>query len=469
MGDGKNMRHKANQFVSLILVLIFAFSVTACSNNNGEEFSNYEEFESESDSSMDASSEYTYDLEELEAEDALDFVNGKAWVTYEPDGIHDKLICINSDGKELISITAEYTPVYASPFYGDTAFIVYAIDNGVYEGSIVDTNGEELYSFSSNTSSDKPAEYVLAYGDGKYVVLRHTSNIDDNFWELGTIDSHGNTIDDFKTFDDLDEDFIPYWGSRHRYSMKETLRRSYSNVFYDMKEEKPIPTYIGEGYFILQNIRSSVLKDYIYNPSDGTLIQADGMINPTFYSEASNGYTLVYTNYLNVIGEHVFDRLNLKTGETEEKVPIKCKDTIKSGGISIVKDGLFFYGHGYFDINGNEKIHIKGFDDKEISCTPYSGGYATLTLEGADGYEYVTVIDSSGVSQFEPKKTDGISLTNDKGYFVSSYNGNSDVYDSNGRIVRHLPLDDSYDYIVSEGFVRATKTGGSSYLFRIPN
>ena len=150
MGDGKNMRHKANQFVSLILVLIFAFSVTACSNNNGEEFSNYEEFESESDSSMDASSEYTYDLEELEAEDALDFVNGKAWVTYEPDGIHDKLICINSDGKELISITAEYTPVYASPFYGDTAFIVYAIDNGVYEGSIVDTNGEELYSFSSN-------------------------------------------------------------------------------------------------------------------------------------------------------------------------------------------------------------------------------------------------------------------------------------------------------------------------------
>lgn len=461
------MRHRTNQFVSLLLALLFVLSVTACSNKV-EDSSTYDEYENESDVPMDSSSEYIYDLEELEAEDALDFVNGKAWVAYKKGGSYDQLICIDDDGKELFTTTTDLTPVYASPFYDDTAFIIYEIDNGIYEGSIVDTDGEELYSFSSDASSGKPSEYVLAYGDGKYVVMRHISNINDDFWELGTIDSHGNTIDDFKSFDSLNEDFIPFWGSTHRNYRKRTLRRSYSNVLYDMKEEKKVPTYIGEGYFILQNIRGSVLDDYIYNPSDGTLIEAKGMVNPNHYSEASNGYTLVYTNYLNVIGEHVFSRLNLETGETEDKVTIKCNDTIKSGGESIVKDGLFFYGHGYYDINGNEKIRIKGFDDKEISCTPFSGGYATLTLEGADGYEYVTVIDSNGVSQFEPKKTDGISLTNDNGYFVSSYNGNSDIYDSNGRIVRHLPLDDSYDYIVSEGFVRATKIGGSSYLFRIP-
>ena len=123
------MRHKANQFVSLLLALLFVLSVTACSNKV-EDSSTYDEYETESDVPMDSSSEYIYDLEELEAEDALDFVNGKAWVAYKKGGSYDQLICIDDDGKELFTTTTDLTPVYASPFYDDTAFIIYDSPDG---------------------------------------------------------------------------------------------------------------------------------------------------------------------------------------------------------------------------------------------------------------------------------------------------------------------------------------------------
>ena len=448
---------------SLLLVFLFCFVFSACSNNDVSESNSYDNMETDSDYSL----EETYDLESLEADDALDFVNGKAWIRYDTDDFDDNLICIDKDGRELFSITSDVSPLYASPFIDDTAFIVYSNNSKAFKYSIVDTSGDELYSSTSSSSSDKPEEHVLAYGDGKYVVLRHISNIDDNYWEIGTIDPHGKTIDEFKTFDLLDEDFVPEWGSDHYNKLNKTLRRSYNNLLFDLSSEEVIPTYVGEGYFMLINNHSFGQFAAIYNPSEGSLIRAH-MMNPEMYYEASNGYTLMNHNSLNVEGKHICSRLNLKTGEWE-KITLDCNDSFNSGGESIVKDDLFFYGHGYYDINGKEIIHIKGFDDKQISCSPFFGEYATLTLEGADGNQYVTVIDSNGDSQFEPKVTDGISLTNDNGYFVSSYNGKSYVYDSSGKIVRPLPLDGSYDYIVSEGFVRATKEGSSSYLFKIPD
>lgn len=470
-----NFKNSRIRLVLALLLTVAILMLASCSKDDGRDAQYNEDYNNDSD----YSSESTYDLETFEADRILDFVNGRAWIRNEAN--NKELICIDSNGKKQFSLMGDI--VYASPFTDDTAFVVYLddatyhsygdLESAVYHETIVDENGDQLYTTQSESSETETfEEHIMAYGEGKYVVLRHESDIDNDNWTLGTIDAHGNTIDTFKSYDGIGKPYIPLWGDH--------LRGSYSDPFYliSMGPEKDVPCYIGDGYFQLpyDDSYESLSNLYppssiIYNPSKGTAIECNySDIN----GEASNGYLLI--DDILEDDTPAFYAMNLTSGQMES-FKIQCPssnyyDYRRDQDYSLtVSNGLIFYDHGYYDIFGNEKIHVQGYDDKDIFCTRFIDGYAELSLIGADGNEYITLIDSNGAPQFEPFRTDWYSYRTSNGCFFSAFGDEYAVYDHQGNKVRTIPLDvfnDSTNFMMSEGFLRVTQGIGSHRLFAIP-
>ena len=409
-----------------------------------------------------------YDLTQVEATHILDFMNGRAWLQFINNGQYET-VSVDNKGVKQFSISG--TVVYASPFVDGTAFLVFydgqdKKDSRItfYHETIVDLQGNELYSTSiADTDKDKHEEHILAYGEGKFVVLRNVADIYNNVWMLGTIDAHGKTIDEFKpyTYDyeesylgdyTVADDLIPEWDKYDRRNLRIVYDRMTFNKLGNL-DNADIPEYLGEGAFYVTN-------SVVYHPSKGTI---SILSKDNFRGSASNGYVISlgsapstwYRNSLNKReSERIFDK------------SVSSSAYLNDFGM---KNGMVFHDHGYYDVFGNEIIHVKGFDEQHIFCTPFSDGYALMTINGADGNTYVTMIDSNGTSQFEPFKTDWLSERIDGGYFVSRYDGTVKVYNHNGEAVMDIPVDEHERYYyISEGFVRITCLGLDDCLMKIP-
>ncbi len=76
-------------------------------------------------------------------------------------------------------------------------------------------------------------------------------------------------------------------------------------------------------------------------------------------------------------------------------------------------DGLFwlsgmekgFYDGRYYNLDGECVIDFPQYREKQrpYLCGPFVDGYAWMDITGADGKNYITVIDTIGSFMFEPK------------------------------------------------------------------
>lgn len=484
------MSTRLKRIMAIVLTIVCCFILASCSNDNegnvfNEESSSYEGGDNNDLAAYEG--EGYYDLTALEAERILDFVNGKAWVQDNTEYTR-QVYCINTQGKKLFQLDGNYS--YASPFYDGVAFVVKTDLDGHHWEKILSSEGKELFvtyndDVIANQSLDDVTDHILAYGDGKFVVLRHEADIDNNDWTLGTIDKNGKTIDEFYSYSEsgsertiIDEDFIPKWGST-------LLRQSYSSLYYH--GDTVIPEYLGDGYFLLYDNGSSVsATPYVYNPSKGTLFKVNNSDNVFIRGEVSKGY--LSSMYRTGKGEvNSWYKIDLESGNmiypsylpkgtSSDYIPFESSfqdifsndtDTGYSQVDLGMKDGLIFYDHGFYDIDGNEVVHVKGYENQVIHCSPYTDDYALMLIDGADGNQYVTLVNKNGDIQFDPMKTDFICNQIDDGYFVSSYNGKTSIYDCNGKMVSDLNCDKPNRCYVSEGFVRVVK-GSYDRLYRIP-
>ena len=443
----------------ITLILCFTLIILSSCSNNGSDISVQDDDSVESYNAVENSDsvEYDrYDVSWITADSVLDFSEGKAWIQnrFNDEAKTVDTVCIDKEGRTLFSVPGDV--VYASPFDNDIAYVVKK-ESDSYSYVILNSSGDELYS-SSDAGQE---EHILAYGDEKFVVLRHKADINTNEWTLGTIDARGNTIDAFKSYRvdsldstidyDIDDDFIITHRNFDYRINGDYLNRSYGD------------RYLGEDSFYL----NSEHKECIYNPVKGTCIDVE-----PFEGEASNGYLTQPQNNTSS-GELRWYRVDISTGEDigplfELKTNYGYKTT-ESG----MKNGLIYFDHGFYDINGNERIHIKGYDDKDIYCTPFNGEYAIMKIKGADGERYVTLVNRSGESLFEPFKSDMLSQNNDNGYFVSGYNNNYAIFDKKGNQVKALDFDSLYNARLAEGFVLLDQYEGhisnGMHLIKIPN
>lgn len=461
-----------NNRVLALLLCVACFLFAACSNGTSDTVVvNENDQVAEIETTEELESIPDYDLTQVNASEILDFVNGRAWLQFINDN-QTETVCIDNKGMKQFSVTG--IVIYASPFIDDTAFLVYKDGPGekvgetLFHETIVDLQGNELYSTSiDDTSKEKHEEHILAYGEGKFVVLRNYSDIYKNEWTLGTIDAHGNIIDEFKPYTFVfpepylndyvvGSDLIPEWDQNDKFHLREVYDRMQFGILEATNlDNSEIPEYLGEGAFYLTNA-------VVYQPSKGKICVLESK-DTDFRGSASNGFVISPKGWR-------WSRVSINESSSESFGFENGPDSslyLRNRGM---KNGLFFYDHGYYDVFGNEIIHVKGFDTQSIFCTPFTDGYALMTINGADENTYVTMIDSNGISQFEPFKTERLSDQIDDGFFVSCYNGKAALYDHNGNEVMDLPFrkSDISRYYVSEGFVRLVNTENGDYLMRIP-
>ena len=262
-----------------------------------------------------------FTLDGMEIQGMGPFYNGIGWVQYY-EGAEMYTAAVEADGHVLFKMSG---PVwYVSPFEDGAAFMVvsdnaahFTEDSYIYEQKqdsgwhevIVDTAGNELYSTALiETATGSEEEHILCAGDGKFVVMRHSSGLQRNEWTLGTIDRNGNVIDEFSSFSiavpqsgsmqrELDEKQLPNWKNS----------RTLPNYYYYREDAgefagNGFSRYLGDGVFFLPGITGSGASSILYQPEKklavplaGELLMSDvfegkviSMQNTTYYLQDVN-------------------------------------------------------------------------------------------------------------------------------------------------------------------------------------
>lgn len=124
------------------------------------------------------------------------FSDGLAWVQYtNTDGAIETSV-INTNGELIFTVDRKVD--YYSPFVDGSAFYLYTIDPSIRNSldniasCIVDCAGNIIYS-----SEDDGVRIILGHGDGHFLAIEHVSNFDTDEWRFGSIDKYGNTLISF--------------------------------------------------------------------------------------------------------------------------------------------------------------------------------------------------------------------------------------------------------------------------------
>lgn len=296
------------------------------------------------------------------------FSEGRAWVKFNKDGV----ICtglIDTNGKLLYQ--AENQFFYISQFVDGCSY--YSTKESVC--GVIDIDGNKL--FETQVSSDGGYE-IIGYGNGHFLVREHIKNFDTDEWRYGTIDKNGNTLNEMK----IDED-------------------EFLHINNDWEREKI--RYIGENFFLIDNY-------YWYNIEDSSCFKIHGGIIPDFYEGCNMiDYAADYCGY-GVIIDCNFR--GIQDGQNFEDAP----------GVVSAFEGNYIYSeglalgdcngyseesaYGYYNKEGELVISLDSYRDKQIRGGDFCGGYAPITMKGADGEDYVSVIDKTGNLAYQPVKID---------------------------------------------------------------
>lgn len=312
--------------------------------------------------------------------------DGYAWISYYSDSNQDIITqLVDRNGYVYYEISGEYlgnnTPSFCSKVQDGVSWIRLMPGNVDWmENSteyIINTNGTVLYK-TRHEDSDKGSlrEHILGYGNGKFLVLRYSNDINGEKYTLGTIDKNGKVVDEF-------------W---------EAYRVEYL-------DSDPIAEYLQDDYFYLGDYIYNVAtqeciftyghncEHHFVNTYNGVYYGKDNIfdfINTTEFSEDANYYDWREL-YNNGVLRPTFIYL-----ERDNSYP---QDV---GGPHRMISDLYYCNHGYYDGKGTRVMTIEQYANLGMWCSSFNEGYAIMVLLGGDGYYYITVIDSNGEEQFDP-------------------------------------------------------------------
>lgn len=98
-------------------------------------------------------------------------------------------------------------------------------------------------------------------------------------------------------------------------------------------------------------------------------------------------------------------------------------------------DGGYSDGIGYYDKDWNLAISLEQYRENRIKGGAFSGGYAPITMQGADGDWYAVVIDRQGNLAYSPVRIDQVDLNNfQNGYFQVTIDGKTKIIEPDGKV-----------------------------------
>ncbi len=354
------------------------------------------------------------------------FSNGRAWVDFPID--HKYSYCtgvIDTDGKLVYQADSQL--FYVSQFQDGLAF--YREDDTVESPcGIIDTEGNVL--LESKISPDG-GYLILAYGNGHFFAAQHIQSFDTDEWRYGTIDKNGNVLNEMQA---SDENFdLGNW--------------------VDDVNTWPAIRYIGENFI--------VLPSGLYNISTAHFSPFPGRNMEKTVGNFYEGYTAIAIDEGNYGFAYIID-----TGYEEQ--PCENYDDLQNvvskkfdfSSDSAYGEGLIFgtlgegsvfgseyyddevnyhEGVGYYDKDWNLAISLEQYKENRINGGAFSGGYAPITMQGADGDWYAAVIDRQGNLAYSPVRIDQIinhvSLNDSQnGYFQVTIDDETKIIEPDGKV-----------------------------------
>lgn len=346
------------------------------------------------------------------------FSEERAWVEFNKDNT----ICtgiIDADGKLLYQAEGRFS--YFSQFKDGTTFYRESSEETSPCG-IIDLEGNLL--FESQITSDG-GYLILGYGEGQFFVAQHLQNFDADEWRYGTIDKNGNVVNEMKEFR-IDE---------YSYLV------SAPDIDYEIK-------YIGENYMEFADDNKAKI---FYNLSAAEIVFPDVNYRPI--TEFREGYALCdapYNGYAYIIMsvDEWLECINLNydmyscyenpyyyDGRTDIDEEFGWVNGLVLGSPYHFDQYELKGDYGYYDKDWNLVISLEKYRDKEIKGGPFGGGYAAVTLRGADGYYYASAVDQSGDLAYDPVKIDSGELNDSaNGYFQVVIDDEKKIINPNGAI-----------------------------------
>lgn len=99
-------------------------------------------------------------------------------------------------------------------------------------------------------------------------------------------------------------------------------------------------------------------------------------------------------------------------------------------GNEVYSDGI-----GYYDKDWNLAISLEQYKENRIKGGAFSGGFAPITMQGADGDWYAAVIDRQGNLAYSPVRIDQVDLNNSQnGYFQVTIDGETKIIEPDGKV-----------------------------------
>ena len=294
-----------------------------------------------------------------------------------------------------------------SAFNEGTAF--YTIENTNID-VLIDSEGNEIYRTYGDKDDTVKIEHICGYANGVYLLAREESGISSKGVKLSLLSPDGNAVLEYTdAFTSLD----PY--------------ATASSLLNDLVYADDF-TYRGNDWYEVNNRWINFDRMVIGRLGSGNLKTVSDYLTGTEIVAANGSYLAYYDDDLKYTGQ---SRANGYLGEMQEGMFFGC---VLGKGDQYVS--------GYYDSRLNRKISVDEYPHNQIYCTPFCGDYATMEIHGADGKDYLTVIDRNGKQMFEPMTYQGYFPRMLDGYLLLQNDaGEHVIYDCNGNYVHSVDSD----------------------------
>ena len=335
---------------------------------------------------------------------ATSFSEGLAWVQYGSTSADTKTSVINTNGEIVRRFDVKLENL--SLFQDGHSF---------FDLGIIDANGDFTYEIANDQNRK-----ILGYGAGHYVVSEHIANFDTNAYYLGAIDSRGNVL----------------------------------VGFIEVDEEITQARYLGESMFLMHTSFLDGTDNYLFNADKQSIVpirpyvdDIGSFVNGNTVADRTIGFRRYF---------YKIDTLGNETQIAERDIIIDrgevwlCPSGTELTGFmqagvadltcnyTPFSEGLFFHVNQYYDSEMNAVLSFPEYDGKSMLGGKFIDGFAPIAVRGADEKIYFTVIDKTGLKQFD--LIEGIPQYEIGGGYLLVYSQESFVvYDISGEKHSEMP------------------------------
>lgn len=405
--------------------------------------------------------------------DGRNFSEGIAWVRYiDTEGV-TQIGWLHSDGMIDQPFPTDMINGYGSDFSGGYSYIT--TGDGYIRGAtevpdsfiIMNQNGD----ITARSPDDESSYQILCGGDGVYLVKQSIRSMSENEDRYGFISGNGSWIN---------ECTICEAGGVHPLSL--------DIVPNDFDNKNISFSYLGEGIFqaVYHNGKSGSMYYHrygvvLYNAYTKQTFVVDANTTSVF-TDSSGGTIGNYSNGWVPIKSN--DELYMLSADFEKKPLVTdTSDTV------IFSDGVIFTGDRHY--SGNRSTYLTNgkfyrtdgsvladlsqyellYEDT-YDLYRYSNGYAAIIICGADGGQYLGIIDMDGQFSFDPIKIKGLSNWDNAGAFSSGVivcgtaDNGTQLIDTAGNQVTsdYFEMDNIGSYVFYEGYCMLNDQNGVLYI-----